>query len=94
MWPRQTTDPWGRQVLLTKERWEHIVGEHPELKHRDPEVLATVPSPDVITPDPIPGRWRYWAAGFGVSRWMFVVVDRHQPLPIIVTAFSTRRRPI
>ena len=58
------------------------------------ETLATVPAPDVITPDPIPGRWRYWAAGRGRSRWLFVVVDWHDQPPRIVTAFSTRKDPI
>jgi hypothetical protein len=31
MRPRETTDPWGRRVLLTLERWMHVLDEHPEM---------------------------------------------------------------
>jgi hypothetical protein len=58
------------------------------------EVLAIVPAPDVITPDPLGGRWRYWVTGVGRSRWMFVVVDWHERPPRIVTAFNRRKGPI
>lgn len=57
------------------------------------EVLAVVPRPD-LTPDLIDGRWRYWAAGVAVSRWLFVVVDWNEQPPMIVTAFAKRKDPI
>jgi hypothetical protein len=93
VFPRPTTDPWGRQVLLTEERWEHIIDKHREMESWQTELLKVIPAPDVITPDRMRGRWHYWAAGTGVSRWLFVVVDwRHRPARI-VTAFPKRRDP-
>jgi hypothetical protein len=94
VFPRRTKDPWGRHVLLSEERWEHVLDRHPELRDRHAEVLATVPAPDVITRGKHAGRWCYWAVGRGTSSWMFVVVDwQLRAEPYIVTAFSRRKGP-
>ena len=93
VFPRRTKDPWGRQVLLTEARWEHVLNEHPEMKGHDFEVLVTVPAPDAITPGRF-GRWCYWATRRGVSKWIFVVVDwRLGQEPYVVTAFARRKGP-
>jgi hypothetical protein len=55
------------------------------------EVLEIVARPDVITPDPDHGRWRYWRAGIGPTRWLRVVVAWREGPPEIVTAFPSRR---
>ncbi len=55
------------------------------------EVLDIVARPDAITPDPEEGRWRYWRAAVGPTRWIRVVVAWHEDLPWIVTAFPSRR---
>jgi hypothetical protein len=55
------------------------------------EILDTVAQPDAITPDPEDGRWRYWRAGSGPTRWLRVVVAWHEGAPWIVTAFPSGR---
>lgn len=62
--------------------------EHPDMTDHLEETLAAVRAPDAITPDPIRGRWRYWQAGRGPTRWLFVVVDWHDEEPAVVTAFG------
>lgn len=57
------------------------------IRHLD-EALTTIRRPHAITPDPIRGRWRYWRAGVGPTRWLFVVVDWLDMEPAIVTAYG------
>lgn len=38
----------GVAVRLTEERWQHIVGRHPELRQERERVLETVAEPDMI----------------------------------------------
>ncbi|MGH9068263.1 MAG: hypothetical protein ACRD0J_12375 [Acidimicrobiales bacterium] len=38
-------DPEGRSVLLTEERWSHIVAGHPELEGHEQAVLQAVVAP-------------------------------------------------
>jgi len=59
-------------------------------QHLD-ETLGAVRGPDAITPDAIKGRWRYWRAGSGPTRWLFVVVDCRLPQAEVVTAFGRRK---
>jgi hypothetical protein len=37
--------PYGREVLLSDERWRHIVSAHPEIEVYEKEVCRTVESP-------------------------------------------------
>lgn len=90
----ETTDPWGRRVVLKESAWEHIVERRSRLASFEQEILATVSRPDVITPDSRPNRWRYWQLGIGPSRWMFVVVGWSTRPAQIVTALSRREDPI
>jgi hypothetical protein len=84
--------PDGRTVILTAERWRHIVGGHPELAiHRD-AVLAAVTAPARH----LPGRRQHetWSYGpGGPSRFIKVVVHWTGDRGTIVTAFARRRFP-
>ncbi|MGC8896038.1 MAG: hypothetical protein ACP5LB_04620, partial [Candidatus Bathyarchaeia archaeon] len=42
----------GTKVLLTEERWKHIVLRHPELENKFSLVLDTVANPDELYFDP------------------------------------------
>jgi hypothetical protein len=55
------------------------------------EALATVRMPDAITRDRRAGRWRYWRAGIGPTRWLFVVVQWKVAEPEVVTAYGKRK---
>jgi hypothetical protein len=70
----------------------HIIGRHPQLLLMIDEVVDVVARPDVITPDPDhDGRWRYWRAEVGPTRWIRVVVAWTEGEPWIVTAFPSGR---
>lgn len=92
----EVTDPEGRSVELTSERWGHIVDEfdgHPELGGYQAEILRTVSNPD----ESRPGRRRnerwYLRRDAGPSRWLQVVVAYEDDRGWIVTAFARRRDP-
>jgi hypothetical protein len=71
----------------------HVLDDHPEISPFINDVLGTVRIPDVITPDPRRGRWRYWQADAGPSRWLFVVVEWRAVEPHVVTAYGKRKDP-
>ncbi len=64
---------------------------HPEMARHLDGALIAIRRPDVITPDDIPGRWCYWQAGVGPTRWLFVVVDWRPEQPELITAFGRRK---
>jgi len=92
--PRETQDPWGRRVVLTSSGWSHVREQHPELLPLIDEVLEVVTTPDAITPDPKRGRWRYWRAGVGPTRWVRVIVNWNKTPAEIHTAFPDGDSPL
>ena len=91
MW--RTTDPDGRVIVLTFERWRHIVDKHDEMRgHRD-RVLEAVAHPE----ERLPGQesHEYWFYGrlARPNRWIRVVVHYESDRGQIVTAFSRRLIP-
>jgi hypothetical protein len=72
----------------------HVIEEHPQMLPLMDEVLRVVRWPDVITPDPKAGRWRYWRSTVGPSRWLFVVVMWDTDEPNVVTAYPKRKDPV
>ena len=65
--------------------------QHADMTNHIDEVVATVMQPDAITPDSTRGRWRYWRANCGPTRWLFVVVDWRPEQPLVITAFGKRK---
>lgn len=92
--PRITRDPRGREVVLTGERWKHIIDGHPELKAHLEDVVRAIEAPT----DTTAGRGSYeewfYLADVGPSRWLkVVVVFEAPPTGRIITAFPRRRKP-
>jgi hypothetical protein len=86
------TDPQGRIVELTAERWGHVLDIHPEVKPFRAEILRAIETRG----KQMPGRkaneqWFYLAAG--PSRWLKVVVAYERERGWIVTAFGRRSLP-
>lgn len=92
--PQTIRDREGREVLLSPERWQHIVSGHPEIEVYEQEVRRAVESPTTALPGREPGEEWLYLEGTGPSRWLKVVVvfdsaERGR----IITAFARRRKP-
>jgi hypothetical protein len=91
MW--EVEDPEGRRVILTIERWQHVVTEHEQLADRRGLVLAAVRRPDVRMSGRKPGEEWYYRRTGEPTRWLKVVVHYVDGFGRIVTAFPRRRLP-
>jgi hypothetical protein len=89
-----TSDPDGRRVELTAERWEHIRSRHPELAEERDTILAAVARPSKRLDEPRgPSESWYYLAGVGPSRWLKVVVIFDGDVGHLITAFPRRSFP-
>lgn len=92
--PQSCLDSRGREVVLTVDRWQHIVDAYPELEANMEDVLRAVHTPS----QEVSGResdeaW-YYLADAGPSRWLkVVVVFDSSASGRIITAFPRRRKP-
>jgi hypothetical protein len=91
----ETSDPDGRRVQLTAERWRHILRPdgHPELAGLEADVLRAVEAPDQRRPSPRSNEEWYFLRDVGPSRWLQVVVVYEGDRGFIVTAFGRRKDP-
>jgi len=90
------TDPEGRVVELTAERWEHILDAmdgHPELDAYREDVLRAVREPDARSSGRRSNEEWFFLGATGPSRWLQVVVAYEGGRGWIVTAFGRRRDP-
>ncbi len=88
-------DPDGRQVELTRERWQHILDApgHPELSQHQAEVMRAIQEPDERRPGRRDNEQWFFLRDVGPSRWLQVVVAYEDDRGWIVTAFGRRRNP-
>jgi hypothetical protein len=89
------TDPDGRRVELTAERWQHIIRPdgHPEVSEFPTDVLRAVRAPDVRLTAPRANEQWFLLRDVGPSRWLQVVVAYEGDRGWIVTAFGRRKDP-
>ena len=93
---REISDPDGRRVELTVERWTHIVDPHvghPELSLLQDQVIRAVATADAVRSGRRPNERWYFLRDAGPSRWLQVVVAYEQDRGWFVTAFARRRDP-
>ncbi len=86
-------DPDGRPVVLTVERWQHILDGHPDLAPFQALVLTAVRGPDYRRPGRWPDEEWFYLATARPSRWLKVVVVYEGERGRIVTAFARRAVP-
>jgi hypothetical protein len=92
--PQTIRDREGREVLLSPERWQHIVSGHPEIEVFEREVRQAIESPMAVLPGREPGEEWLYLEGAGPSRWLKVVVAfDNAERGRIITAFARRRKP-
>ena len=89
----RAVDPDGREIVLTRDGWDHVLTSHPEMAGQLDLVLRAIAEPDHRAPDARRGRERYFLRGLGPSRWLRVVVNFSGAEAIVVTAFPERRDP-
>lgn len=91
MW--ETTDPEGRYVVLTDERWDHVLDRHPYIGVEPKDVVATVELPHAHLLGLEDGEEWFYARGLGPSAWLRVVVHYEHGRGLVVTAFPRRFFP-
>ena len=92
--PQKIRDRQGRDVLLSPERWQHIISAHPEIEIYEKEIRQAVELPTTVLAGREPDEEWLYLEGAGPSRWLKVVVafDRENRGRII-TSFARRRKP-
>jgi hypothetical protein len=89
----ETTDPDGRRIVLSTERWLHILEDHEELADELEEIRRGVSTPAIRRR----GRWLdeewFYLAGPGPTHFVKVVVHYERGGGRIVTAFPRRAFP-
>lgn len=85
MW--ETRDPDGRRVVLSPDRWRHIVERHPYLGLEPDDVMQAVARPDLRRDGRSVSEEWYYRRAAGPSRWTRVVVHYDGNRGFVVTAF-------
>lgn len=92
--PQRIRDRQGREVLLSPERWQHIISGHPEIEVHATDIRRAVEAPTAVIAGREPDEEWLYLEGVGPSRWLKVVVafdsaDQGR----IITSFARRRKP-
>jgi len=82
----------GTKVMLTEERWKHIVFRHPELDNKSAVVLNTVANPDEVYIDVVGAFHVLRRLANEVSDYLVVISLRENREGYIRTAFYTSYR--
>jgi hypothetical protein len=92
--PEKISDRRGREVLLSPNRWRHVVSAHPEIAVYKPDLRRAVESPTSVVAGREPDEEWLYLEGAGPSRWLkVVVVFDSEDQGRIITSFARRRKP-
>lgn len=91
MW--ETTDPDGREVVLTDAGWAHVVERHPYIAVGPQDIVDTVARPHQRMPGPTQCEEWFYRRGIGPSASIRVVVHYEGGRGLIITAFPRRSIP-
>jgi len=89
----RTVAPDGRIVVLTTERWAHIVDRHDEAERHRALILDVVARPDLWHVVGSMNEEWFFRERAGPSVWLQVVVHFAEDRGIITTAFARRSLP-
>ncbi|MEM3726303.1 MAG: hypothetical protein QXK98_05510 [Candidatus Bathyarchaeia archaeon] len=82
----------GTRILLTDERWKHIVLRHPELENKLSLVLDVVAHPDEVYIDPVGAFHALKRLHDEVSDYIVIIYSKEDKEGYIRTAFYTSHR--
>jgi hypothetical protein len=92
--PEKFRDRQGREVLLSPERWIHIISGHPEIEVYEADIRRAVEAPTAVIPGREPNEEWLYLEKAGPSRWLkVVVVFDSENRGRIITSFARRRKP-
>jgi len=89
----ETSDPNGRAVELSLDRWSHISEGHPELRVTPTAILSIVAEPDRHIAGRRAGEEWFYGRDTGPSTWLRVVVHYERDRGRIIIAFPRRAFP-
>jgi len=87
------TDPRGRTVWLTEERWKHIIEGHPEVERHLSVLKQCVQAAEKRTRGNYKGAEKLWVRNTGPSKWFCVVVRYEGRTGSIKTALPVKAGP-
>jgi hypothetical protein len=87
------SDPHGRTVWLTEERWKHIVEAHKEVERHLDALKKCVQAAEKLSSGNYPGAEKLWARNIGPSTWFCVVVRYEGQIGTVRTALAVKRGP-
>jgi hypothetical protein len=87
--------PWtGREIVLTDERWKHIIDRHPELAHARRALEVELQEPYFMFRGRDPDEHWLYLKKVGPTRWLKIVVVWESPSRgLTITAFPRRMMP-
>ena len=91
MW--EARDPDGRRIVLSTERWLHVLEAHEELGDELQALLTGLAAPAIQRHGRWPGEEWFYLAGPGPTRFVKVVVHYEYGEGRIITAFPRRAFP-
>lgn len=90
-WPRTYVDYEGREVILTKERWEHIVSGHPEMEAWVDWVKLALSNPNIVQQSASNDTCiAYYRLLPKIGLYVMVITDQSTEPATIRTSFPTR----
>jgi hypothetical protein len=87
------TDPQGRTVWLTEERWKHIIDGHPEVERHLDGLKRCVQTAEKRSKGNRKGAEKLWARNIGPAKWFCVVVGYEGRTGSIRTALPVTKGP-
>lgn len=87
------TDPLGRPVNLSQERWAHVEDGHDDMRGRKEEVKAAIASAEKRTRGRFEDTEKLWARNLGPARWLVVVVRYEGGHGSVRTAYGCSKSP-
>jgi hypothetical protein len=89
----ETTDPDGRRIALSAERWLHILENHEELSDELDAILQGLAVPAIRRRGRWPDEEWFYLGGVGPTSFVKVVVHYENGEGRVVTAFPRRAFP-
>lgn len=85
-------DKTGRNIHLTKERWNHIVRKHPDMSDKTEEIKLTLTNPVLVTSHKYDEAMRnYYKYQKETHDYLLVVVKYLNGEGYIASAFTTSK---